>query len=103
MALARQLGLPLWTMLTGPHGEFELVFTIPPAQNDAFLKASNQIGFNPISLGTVTSDAQVTFTHGSRKHLLDTGIIRDLFHQMDGDITRCISKLLKLNQLWNPQ
>lgn len=53
--------IPEWMLLAGPHGEFELLFTIPPSKQEAFLTETLQHEFYPLFLGTVTSSPHLFF------------------------------------------
>ena len=50
-AVAEAADLPAWMMLAGPHGEFELIVTVAPSRERAFLAAAANVGWRPIPLG----------------------------------------------------
>jgi len=52
--IAVRAGLPAWTMLAGPHGEFELLFTVPRESVDGMMDAAAAHGWRPLRLGRVT-------------------------------------------------
>ena len=46
--------MPAWFFLAGPHGEFELLFTIPKKNEKLFLEAAQQLPWKPLRLGSCT-------------------------------------------------
>lgn len=84
-ALARRAGLPGWMLLAGPHGEFELIFTVPAARIEAFLEAARGIGWCPIRLGHAVGAPRLRLPIGGRVRALDTTAVRDLFDEAGGD------------------
>jgi thiamine-monophosphate kinase len=51
--LSTKLRIPPWIMLAGPHGEFELIFTVPPPKAESFLTESMKIDWHPNFMGQV--------------------------------------------------
>jgi thiamine-monophosphate kinase len=76
--LLQQVGLPDWFLLAGPHGEFELLFTIPPKQETGFLDEAFCQGWTPKRLGRVLPDPEIRLTVQGSEYNLDTGAIRNL-------------------------
>jgi thiamine-monophosphate kinase len=96
LAAARAAGLPPWTLLAGPHGEFELIFTVPAARVRALRRAAADAGWVPLELGMVTEGAAVRLGCGDGELTLDAGRVRNLFEECGGDVPRYIEGLLKL-------
>jgi thiamine-monophosphate kinase len=94
LATARGAGLPLWTMLAGPHGEFELLFTVPPNRCAALRETAAGIGWTPLELGRVTAEPGCRGRDGDEWLVFDTSRIRDLFAAVDGDPERFLRELL---------
>lgn len=96
LRLSRSSGLPETAFLAGPHGEFELIFTISPEQNARFLSEAKKINWQPLLLGTATE--RVGLRLNSEKGLLrmDTAEIRNLFDKHRGDIDGYIQHLVEL-------
>ena len=95
--------IPPWMMLAGPHGEFELIFTIPPLMVEDFLKDTNTVGWEPVKLGVVTKNQEILFLDNNRHIPVDTARIRNLFHEVNGNIEEYIAQLFKLNCIWEPE
>jgi thiamine-monophosphate kinase len=91
LGAAREAGLPEWLTLAGPHGEFELLFTLPDAARDDFDCAAGAAGWIPIRLGAVTPEP------GLRLGALDLDAthVRDLFAEVGGDARRFIAELVR--------
>jgi len=53
IAAADALQLPAWAMLCGPHGDFNLVFTIPPEGIEAFEHCAAASGWSAQRIGRV--------------------------------------------------
>lgn len=96
LQLSRQAKVSPWIPLAGPHGEFELVFTVPPAQVDRLLERTSVDGWTPVMLGKVVAEPGVSLSlEGDGTHL-DTGRIRNLFDRCNGNIDEYFSGLLSL-------
>jgi thiamine-monophosphate kinase len=76
--------LPPQLMLAGPHGEFELVFTVPSDQCDTLAASAAEAGWAPVELGVVTGEPGVV-TLGVGGGPIDTTRVRNLFDEMGGD------------------
>lgn len=71
--------LPFWLLLAGPHGEFELLFTIAQYREHAFTNAARQIGWIPQRLGTVIEEPSVVVPVYGESLPLASGWMRNLF------------------------
>ncbi len=94
LAMAQGAGLPKWTMLAGPHGEFELLFTVPRVQCDVFLADAAMSGWEPILLGDVVPQAGLAWREEDDWLRVDTTRIRNLFAEVGGDPHRYLDALL---------
>ena len=92
--VARTAGLPAWTMLAGPHGEFELIFTVPANRCAELERAASAIGWQPLCLGTVTVEPGLRMQFGEGTVALDTAGIRSLYAAVGGDAERYLQDLL---------
>jgi thiamine-monophosphate kinase len=88
--------VPPWVFLAGPHGEFELVFTVPPEREAAFLEAARAQDWRPLRLGHVTTQPVIRLRSGDRYLALDTGRIRNLFSEVGGDAAAYLCQLVDL-------
>jgi thiamine-monophosphate kinase len=96
LRVARAAGIPPWMMLAGPHGEFELVFTVPDALATEFEAAAARADWRPLVLGAVVAEPGVTLLFDGERRPLDTGAVRNLFAEVGGDVGRYVEGLLRL-------
>jgi thiamine-monophosphate kinase len=97
LASATASGIPLWMYLAGPHGEFELVFTVPAGRLGGFTAAAAAAGWEPVRLGVVSAEPVVAIPIGGVITPVDTGRVRNLFTEVGGDVSRYIRALFELN------
>lgn len=97
LMLARSQSFPHWLMLAGPHGEFELVFTVPPGKQAAFLDHARAHRWEPLALGVVTQREGVVVRRDGRAVMLDTRSVRNLFVEVGGDVQRFIGELRRMD------
>ena len=84
-ALATYAGLPPWFFMAGPHGDFELVFTLPAGKEAGFLEAANRIGWEPLCLGEVISEGLLIDLGSDTPTQTDAALIANLFQEAGGD------------------
>lgn len=60
LEVSGRTGRPEWMMLWGPHGEYELVFTVPAGDAEEFEAGASGIGIDPVRIGTVQERAALT-------------------------------------------
>ncbi len=94
VATTRSAELPPWTMLAGPHGEFELLFAVPPDRCAALDDVAGAIDWAPIELGVLTAEPPCWLRDASGWLDVDTACIRNLFAEVGGDAQRYLEELL---------
>jgi thiamine-monophosphate kinase len=99
LAVSDTAGLPPWMMLAGPHGEFELLFTVPAARCDGFIEAAAALGWSPLEIGVATAEPGLRIRFGTEAApaTLDTARVRNLFLEVDGDVEAYVAGLLNLD------
>jgi thiamine-monophosphate kinase len=90
--------LPSWFLLAGPHGEFELLFTVPPSRLDGFRGDAARLGWEPVEIGCVAAEPDVWLSTAGGAARLDTRAVRDAYTRAGGDVTRYTAALLALNE-----
>lgn len=90
--LSVQLGLPPLAFLAAHHGEFELVFSVPPDQVAALEQAAAALGWEPVFLGVAREGTGIHL--GERE--LDGARIRNLLHDVGGDARAYVAGLLEI-------
>lgn len=94
---------PNWFMLAGPHGEYELVFTISPEGENQFLRETKTANWVPIKLGEVTTETEIKFLHNDKIENIDSGTIRNLFSESDHSLSFYLNELMKIENKWSTQ
>jgi len=92
-AAAHAAALPPWLLHAGPHGEFELLFTVPADRVQALERTAGTIGWRPVPLGTVTSEPGLVTVTTSGHRPIDSTAIRNLFTRCGGDVTEYVTAL----------
>ena len=96
--LARQLNIPSWLLLNGPHGEFELLFTINPIDRNNLQAEASMIGWHPLLLGSVVNYPEIRLSIEGKERQIDTGLLRNSFSVCKGDIKSYVHELLAYHQ-----
>lgn len=93
-------GLPEWMLLAGPHGEYELLFTVPYEKQNDFEKECESEGWKPVYLGKVTATPQIDFVSGSLPIRCDPHRVANLFYESNGDILAYLQLLKQQHESW---
>ena len=96
--LFEKYNLPLWLLLAGQHGEFELLFTIPKPNEIDFLKSASDINWTPIIIGKVTKECQITIPMYGQYIVVDSREIRNLANITDLNISKYLQSLLEIDK-----
>jgi thiamine-monophosphate kinase len=94
---SRVLGIPSWLFLAGEHGEFELIFTIPPSRDKAFLQEAASIGWAPLRLGEVIPALEIRLVLYDCESAIDTAEIRNLGSSTLGSVEKYMKSLLEID------
>jgi thiamine-monophosphate kinase len=90
-------GFAPWMLLAGPHGEFELLFTVPPDRQAAFDAAAAAVAWNPLRLGVVTPETTICLPYEGVSVPVDTARVRNLFAAVGGDVRAYVQGLLEID------
>ena len=91
--------LPLWLLLAGEHGEFELLFSISQENECEFLFEADQLNLNPVYLANAESELNITLSLYDKEQILDTEKIRNLAFEKDFSPAKYLQKLLEIDSL----
>ncbi|HTW90205.1 MAG TPA: thiamine-phosphate kinase, partial [bacterium] len=95
--LCRGTGTPFWSMTAAPHGEFELVATVPPEKEAGLLAAARTQGMNFLRLGTVEEKPGLVLKLPSGKAAaVDAAPFRNLLFTVGADMKRYMREFLAL-------
>jgi thiamine-monophosphate kinase len=82
--------LPALPFLASIHGEFELLFAVPPDREAALDDVARVLGWTPVRVGTVREGSGVYL--GELE--LDSTFLRNLLDDMHGDVAAYAARLL---------
>ena len=71
--LFTKYNLPLWLLLAGEHGEFELLFSIPEENETEFIKEADRLNLNPVYLAEAKSEQNIKIDLYHKDRILDSG------------------------------
>ncbi len=92
LELCHKTGTPPWMMVAGPHGEFELVFTLSSEMVDALTVQPEFGSIRPIRLGWVQEKPAISLALPSGKTIdVDIAPLRNLLQTVEGDL-ECYAK-----------
>ena len=75
--VAKMAGVDPWMLFAGPHGEFELVFTIPPHKIPLLRIAAEQSHWLPLRLGVVVEEPGISIADWGTLGPVDLASIRN--------------------------
>jgi thiamine-monophosphate kinase len=81
-AVRRQLGLSAFAFLAGNHGEFELVFGVPPRRIPDLERAAAALAWRPLGLGRVERGGGLW----AGDEAIDGAWVRNLLAEVGGDL-----------------
>lgn len=96
--VARDAGIPAWMMLAGPHGEFELLFTVRPERVRAFERSARRVAWSPLLLGRVTREPGLSAPIDGAQRSFDARRVRNLFGECGGDVDAYLAGLFRLHE-----
>jgi len=82
-------------MLAQPHGEFELVFTIPAGEQATFKRHAKKQNIGFLLLGEVISKPMIHLLYPESR-TIESGRIRNLLHKVDGNFQRYLEELIRI-------
>jgi thiamine-monophosphate kinase len=88
-------GIPAWMMLAGPHGEFELLFTVTEDRAADLSSSCRSCEWTPIEVGSVVSEQGLWINDAGTQLAIDTSRVRDLFFEPGVDIDRYVTGLMQ--------
>lgn len=99
--LYQKTRVPPWFMAAGIHGEFELVFTIPPEREFSFLQEAERFDFKPIKIGEVQSKPGLALiqTSGERT-AVDMAPLRNIWASSEINLKNCLEQYHAWGQKW---
>ena len=99
-AVYEKSGIPAWLFLAGPHGEYELLFSIPRSRQVAFENACLDACWQPLLLGETTSDKEVSFISEDLAITCHPTEIANLFDKSGSNIQTYFNLLMEKHRQW---
>jgi thiamine-monophosphate kinase len=95
-ALAHTTGIPSWLFLAGPHGEYELIFSVPPGNVSAFLTTASDEGLATLELGLARAEPGLQLSREDGGAWLEAAGMRNLSSEAGLDVQQHVARLLEL-------
>ena len=97
--LCNKTTTPPWLMIAGPHGEFQLLFTVPAKVVDEALAHPQLRAMNLIRVGKVQQTAAVSLLLPSGRRVdVDMAPLRNLLQTVEGDLERYVADFRTLGK-----
>ena len=93
-------GLPAWMLLAGPHGEYELIFSIPGNLKRDFEQTCENKNWQPLYLGEAISEKKLVFSSESLQVQCHPSAIANLYYEADGNIPTYFELLTQQHKIW---
>ena len=95
--LFTKYNLPLWLLLAGEHGEFELLFSIPEESETEFINEAERLNLNPVYLADSKSEQNIKIDLYQKDQILDSEKIRNLAFEKDFSPQKYLQNLLDID------
>lgn len=96
--LFNKSSIPLWLLLAGEHGEFELLFSISSEKEKEFLKEVNLLNLNPIPVAESIDETVIKINIYDKAQLINSQKIRNLAFEKDFSPNKYLQKLLEIDE-----
>lgn len=93
-------GIPAWMFLAGPHGEYELLFTVSPSLRKEFLIACSAHHFQPVFLGEIIAEKKIEFVSEEIAVICEPSEIANLFREAGDNIQKYYQILMNKHKQW---
>lgn len=90
-------GLPLWFLLAGQHGEFELIFTVPAEKKSILEKISSQLSLHFLRIGEIQSKEGFYLNINDEPVQLPTEKIRNIASRENFNLNSYLKSLLEID------
>lgn len=96
--LFNKFNIPLWLLLAGEHGEFELLFSIPSEKENEFLNEASLLNLNPIPVAESIDETVIKINIYDNVQSVDSQKIRNLAFEKDFSPNKYLQKLLEIDE-----
>lgn len=101
MQVCHKAKLSPWILLAGPHGEYELLFTIPKERKPDFEKKCISRNMTMFYLGDINKENNVRFVSDTQSITCEPAQISNLFLEATGDVNLYFKLLMKQQEFWS--
>jgi len=91
--ICEQLNIPLWFLLAGYHGEFELIFSVSPTLEERLWDSYKKNNWFPVKIGQAIDEPSLLINHYGKKQKIDSSFIRNLAFKHSNDVKNYINSL----------
>jgi len=96
-SILNKAGLPLWFLLAGQHGEFELIFSVPPVKESALEKISFQHSLHFFRIGEIQSKKGFYLNINNKEVQLPSDRIRNIASRKNFNLRAYLNSLLEID------
>lgn len=96
--LFNKFNIPLWLLLAGEHGEFELLFSISPEKETEFLKEASIFQLNPVLIAESIEETKIKMNIYNKVQVIDSQKIRNLAFEKDFSPKKYFQKLIAIDE-----
>lgn len=100
LKIEKKSKLPLWVFLAGPHGEYELLFSIPLTKQREFEAACRADNWKPTFIGKIIADKKIQFISNKKTIECQPAVIPNLFHKCNNNIQMYFDLLMEQDANW---
>ena len=96
--LFNKFNIPIWVLLAGEHGEFELLFSISSEKEKEFLNEVNILNLNPVLIAESIDETVINLKIYNKTQVIDSQKIRNLAFEKDFSPKKYLQKLLEIDE-----
>lgn len=93
--ICKHLDTPLWFLLAGYHGEFELIFAVVPNLEQKLMENCKLNNWHPLKIGKAIDEPNLVLNLYGKKRKIDSSFIRNLAFQHSNDVKSYINSLFE--------
>jgi len=97
-SIMNEYGLPLWFLLGGQHGEFELIFTVPAEKESILAKISSQHSLNFLRIGEIQCKKGFYLNINDKMVQLPTNKIRNITSRRNFNLKSYLKSLSEIDK-----
>ena len=92
--------VPAWMFMAGPHGEYQLLFTIRASVQNDFETACSHAGWKPQLLGEITESEKIEFVTEETTVQCEPASIANMYGEAGGNVQIYFEMLMEKHRQW---